>query len=399
MRKKILITMHSMHIGGIETSLIGLLNAFDYSRVDVFLMIFQHRGQLMEHIPDDVHLLPYDFRYDVFEVPIKNILLSRNFFRGALKIASRIHLHFKCLLTRQTKGVWNKIQYTEKYLTPTFPRIPGNYDLCLAFSGEFSIAIKKVKAKTTVGWIHTDYNHLTPDPSIDRRHYSKLDWIVNVSDECRNVFLNYYPQFVDKAIVIENILPTTIIHQKSEKFSVGLEMRTVQNEHKLLSVGRFTHAKNFDTIPEMCRRLIDKGYKIRWYIIGYGGCRELIESKIKEFEVEEKVVILGGKANPYPYIRACDIYVQPSRYEGKAVTVREAQVLGKPVLITNFQTANSQLADGVDGIICPLSIDGVVDGIGKLLDDGNLRETLAATAATRDYSNHAEVEKIYEMMQ
>ena len=51
-------------------------------------------------------------------------------------------------------------------------------------------------------------------------------------------------------------------------------------------------------------------------------------------------------------MKACDLYVQPSRYEGKAVTVTEAKILAKPILITNYSTAESQIEDGIDGVIC-----------------------------------------------
>lgn len=70
--------------------------------------------------------------------------------------------------------------------------------------------------------------------------------------------------------------------------------------------------------------------------------------------MKQYVEILGKKENPYPYIRACDVYVQPSRYEGNCVAVREAQMLGKPVIITGYPTAESQLRNGIDGIIVPL---------------------------------------------
>jgi glycosyltransferase involved in cell wall biosynthesis len=132
-------------------------------------------------------------------------------------------------------------------------------------------------------------------------------------------------------------------------------------------------------------------------LIGFGGDESLIRANISEAGLEDQVIILGKKINPYPYMKACDIYVQPSRYEGKAVTVREAQILGKPVLITNFPTAKSQLEDGVDGMICPLSIDGVVDGIKTLIYDKELREKLVSTAAARNYSNRTEIKKIYSL--
>ena len=90
----------------------------------------------------------------------------------------------------------------------------------------------------------------------------------------------------------------------------------------------------------------------------------------------DNVIILGKKENPYPYIKACDIYIQPSRYEGKAVTVREAQMLNKPVIITNFLTAKSQLEDGFDGIIVPMDNEKCAEGIISLIKNERLRDEL-----------------------
>ena len=94
-----------------------------------------------------------------------------------------------------------------------------------------------------------------------------------------------------------------------------------------------------------CKKLIQLGYDIKWYIVGYGGEEEYLEKLIKDHNMTDKFILVGKKINPYPYIKKCDIYCQPSRYEGKAVTVREAQILGKPVVITNFPTARSQVHD------------------------------------------------------
>lgn len=120
---------------------------------------------------------------------------------------------------------------------------------------------------------------------------------------------------------------------------------------------------------------------------------------IDKLELQGRFFLLGKKTNPYPYIKACDIYVQPSRYEGKAVTVREAQILNKPVLITNFPTAKSQLENGVDGYICPMGVDGIVEGIKKLVDDVEFRTEIVNNVSQRNYGNEREVEKIYRLIE
>ncbi|MDD6475820.1 MAG: glycosyltransferase [Sodaliphilus pleomorphus] len=169
---------------------------------------------------------------------------------------------------------------------------------------------------------------------------------------------------------------------------------------KLLSIGRFTHAKNYDNVPDIARRIVtDYGIDdLRWYIIGFGGDEQLIRRNIDRAGMQEHVVLLGKKSNPYPYIKACDLYVQPSRYEGKSVTVREAQILCKPVVVTNYPTAHSQINDGVDGVIVPLDNEGCARGIASVMADSALRQRLASYLAAHDYGNESEVNKIYKLL-
>ena len=125
----------------------------------------------------------------------------------------------------------------------------------------------------------------------------------------------------------------------------------------------------------------------------------MIKKRIRECGMEQYVILLGKKVNPYPYMKACDIYVQPSRYEGKAVTVREAQILYKPVVITNFPTAKSQLQDGVDGLIVPLDNDLAAKGIANFIKNVSLQQRFIEYMQTHDYGNEKEVKKIYALME
>ena len=124
----------------------------------------------------------------------------------------------------------------------------------------------------------------------------------------------------------------------------------------------------------------------------------MIRHKIAENGMEKNVIILGKKDNPYPYIKACDIYVQPSRYEGKSVTVREAQILCKPVVITNYPTAKSQIQDGIDWVIVPMDNDGCAKGIVDFINNKNLQNSIIDYLKTHDYGNESEIEKIYNLL-
>ena len=227
--------------------------------------------------------------------------------------------------------------------------------------------------------------------------WGKYDYIASISDSVTRGFLQQFPSLRDKIISLENIMvPEWIRHNADVDVSDEIP---VDGRMHLLSIGRYCNAKNFDNIPDICARLIQAGLDVKWYIIGYGGDEQLIRQRIADSHMEDRVILLGKKENPYPYIKACDLYVQPSRYEGKCVTVREAQILGKPVVVTNYATSSSQLEDGVDGVIVPMDNEGCAAGIASLLRDQKRMKQLSDNCKARDYSNVQEVEKLYQLLE
>ena len=140
------------------------------------------------------------------------------------------------------------------------------------------------------------------------------------------------------------------------------------------------------------------GLNIKWYIIGYGGDEEKIIQNIKKNHMEDYVILLGKKTNPYPYIKACNVYVQPSRYEGKCVSVREAQILNKPVIITNYATAKNQLVNGYDGMIVPLENEKCALGIYNVLTNKDLLHTISENTYKSDYSNYDSINDLINLI-
>ena len=114
--------------------------------------------------------------------------------------------------------------------------------------------------------------------------------------------------------------------------------------------------------------------------------------------MENYVIILGKRTNPYPYMKACDIYAQPSRYEGKSVTVREAQMLCKPVVVTEYPTAESQIKNGIDGIIVPMANEGCAQGMANYIKDVKLQQQIEGYLQIHDYGNENEICKLYELI-
>ncbi len=396
--KKILIFSHAMELGGAERSLLGLLEAIDKTKYQADLFLMRHDGELLPFVPKDINLLPEVPAYTVLARPMAQTVKEGHLLITAARLCGKIaaarfakaHAHKESMVALEYSH-----KYTRRFMPPVQP--DTEYDLAISFLTPHYFVAEKVRAKQKIAWIHTDYTHINVDVTSELAMWSKYDRIASISDAVTESFLKVFPSLASRIVLIENILPEKLVRNEATA-DVSAEMPD-DGTVRLLSIGRFSSAKNFDNVPDICRRLLEMGLAVRWYLIGYGGDEALIRRKITESGMEEHVMILGKKDNPYPYIAACDLYVQPSRYEGKAVTVREAQMLGKPVVITNYATSASQLEDGVDGIVVPMDNAGCAEGIAALLRSPEKMAQLAENCRERDYSNAQEIEKIYNMME
>lgn len=397
MKKSILILSHALELGGAERSLIGLLDALDPEKWDIDLFLLRHEGELMGTIPEHVHLLPQVPAYTVLARPMKDTLKEGHFLLTGARIAAKI----AAKLYNKKQGYADsdvELEYSHKFACPLMPAIQPEkeYDLAISFLTPHYFVAKKVRAKKKIAWIHTDYSKIQVNISSETAMWDAYDHIASISDAVTESFLKAFPGLQDKIILIENILPERVVKKQAEALLAEPELSSKGT--RLLSIGRYCDAKNFDNVPDICSRLVQAGLDVYWYIIGFGPDEQLIRQKIAEAGMQERVILLGKKENPYPYIKACDLYVQPSRYEGKCVTVREAQMLCKPVVITRYATSASQLGDGVDGVIVPMDNAGCAAGIAALLNDPERMIRLTETCAGRDYSNAQEVKKLYEIV-
>jgi glycosyltransferase involved in cell wall biosynthesis len=400
-KPRIFINIHYLEIGGAERALIGLLNALDSQKVDVDLFINQHTGEFMKLIPCYVNLLPEIPKYTTIETPMTDVL-RRGYFDIVLARLWAKFIHFryaKSLMLGAGQIDASIFHYIAKYTTPLLPSLEkyGKYDLAISFLTPHQTVRDKVEAKKKLAWIHTDYTVSKVNTAAELPIWNAYDYIVSISGDVTKTFRQEFPSLSSKIIEIENILSPKFVINMAEESDVSSEMDG--KEIALLSIGRYTFPKNFDNLPDICHHLVNEHGKkdLKWYLIGFGD-EEPIRRAIAKSSMEEHVILLGKKENPYPYIKACDIYVQPSRYEGKSVTVREAQILCKPVVVTNYPTAPSQIQDGIDGIIVPMDNEGCAKGIANVIADTALQQRLIDYLSTNDYGNESEVEKIYKLL-
>ncbi|MGM9845183.1 MAG: glycosyltransferase [Muribaculaceae bacterium] len=431
-KPRIFIAIHYMEIGGAEISLVGLLQALDYQRVDVDLFVYSHQGELMRFIPPQVRLLPPVGSYAVIERPIAEALRRGHWLVAAGRMLARLRYQWARRRHRVAGEDGSIFQYVGATLSPIMPRIAPDvtYDLAISFLCPHHFVRDKVRARRKAAWIHTDYSTVHIDPRMALAEWGAYDSIVSISPNVTEAFCRVMPQLRSKIIEIENILSPQFVRSRADEFDARAELAEITPPDcvTLLSIGRYAHQKNFDNVADICAQLLEmirllsigryceaKNYDnvpaiaraiiadhgiadLRWFIIGYGGDEDLIRRKIAEAGMQSHVILLGKRENPYPYIKACDIYVQPSRYEGKSVTVREAQMLCKPVVVTNYPTAPSQIHHRIDGIIAPLDNAGCARAIADFIADTPLQQRIINYLSTHDYGNEAEVNKIYHLL-
>ena len=391
--KNVLIASFDMEVGGVERSLISMLNNFDYEKFNVDLMLYSHTGDFLNQLPENVHLLKELLPYKTFRMSIAKVFKTGHISLGI----TRIYAKYKANQNAIDEPGYKQMQYMWKNALSILPNMEKSYDVAISYLWPHYFIAEKVKAKTKIAWIHTDFSTVETDVKLDIQMWNQFDHIIAVSEECKNAFIRKYPTLSSKLKVMENITSPLLVQELATKQVINPMLQ--DSRFKILTVARLSHAKGIDQAVLALKVLKNRRYKdIAWYVVGYGGDEPHIKRLIEENDLADCFYLLGKKLNPYPFMKATDLYVQPSRYEGKAVTVGEAQILAKPVLITNYPTAGSQVIDGVNGIICGLSIEDIADGIERLYLNQHLRTTIANNCRIEDFQNVKELEKLYQLV-
>ena len=396
--KNVLIASFDMEVGGVERSLISMLENFDYKNYAVDLMLYKHQGDFMNLVSNNVNVLSEIPQYTTFRKSIGETLKDKQYNIGLARVISKINADLTGKIKRIAEPGYYQMQLMWKYGLPFLPKINKEYDVAISYLWPHYFIADKVQAKKKIAWIHTDYSTVDTNIKMDLEMWNKFDYIIAVSEACKHSFLKKYRELEKKVVVIENITSPEFIRKMAEE-KVNNPMEN-DNRFKVVTVARLSHAKGIDQAVKALKLLKDKGYNnVSWYVVGYGGDEAKIKELIKEMKIEDSFMLLGKQTNPYPFMKAADLYVQPSRYEGKAVTVGEAQILEKPVMITKYTTAASQVKNGFDGYITELSVEGIAEGIEKLYKDYELLKQLMSNCANTNYSNNNELQKLYDLFQ
>ena len=374
MKKKILFMVSSMNIGGVEKSLLSLLDTISKKKYDITILMLNKSGGFLNFIPNHINVEEAHWfqeikttimnsPYDIIKIYLKDGRI--------LKIPSFIYAYYKAKITGNR-------YYFYKHVLKDIPINKEQYDVAIAYAGPTEIIdiyiSHKVKARKKAAWIHFDVSKHHINEGLYRKLYRLYDKIFVVSNEAKEKFDEIIPEVKEKSEVMLNVISEDIIKKMSLE---NCELDSLSRYIKLVTVGRLSKEKGQDLAVEVLNRLKSDGIKIKWYCIGEGNHRIELKGLIEKYDLQDDFILLGAKVNPYPYVRAADIYVQTSIHEGYCLTLAEAKILNKPIITTDFTGAREQIEDDINGIIVQDNVDSIYEGIVKLLNSKTLKTKFA----------------------
>ena len=390
-RPHILFVSTEMHMGGVTTALLALLRTIDTSKYDVDLLLYDHNGVLQAEIPPEVRLLPAASAHRIGSKYSR--LLSPAFVKGRIEA-----LRLEKLQGRLLEGMQLRSRLGAQFTQPC----PGQYDLASSFIEFWPLyyTATKVIARHKLARIHIDYKSSGLSVQRDACAFPNYDRIVTVSQECVQHLRELCPAFADRAIYMPNLVSEALIRSRADAApSVKL---SGEPGRRLVTVARLQLAhKGLDRGVRAFDRLRRRGLLqgATWSIIGSGADEEALRTLILELGRENEIFLLGQQLNPLPIVAQADAFLITSHYEGKPIAVTEAQILGLPVLATNYASAAEQITDGVDGLIVENSVEGIERGLERLMETPRLLETLKHGVQARHYGNESEIEKYYALFE
>ena len=385
--KKILFVINTLGQGGAEVALIELIKELPRltdCTIDLYVMLGQ--GELIDSIPPYVNVLNKKMDpTDVLSTTGRKRLYRHTLAKLLSRFSGLRNLPYMAGNYREMKRKGNVAAKNLLWKTVSDGSKPPQkkYDLAIAYiEGASSYFVAdKVNADVKAAFFHTDYRKAGYNRKLDHGCYSRFQAIYCVSQETMNTFLSEYPELTDRTHVFRNIIHPESIIEKS-KLEAGFDDDF--DGIRIVSLGRLVKLKRFDTAIEAAHILKERGHRIRWYVFGEGEERSNLEASINKNGLENEFFLYGTVRNPFPYLRSSHIYVQCSKYEGQSVAVREAKVIGLPIILTLSNGNRGQITDGVDGLYVGADAISIANGIERLMINPELRKKLGNAAAKSD---------------
>lgn len=387
--KSVLIVYGTMSIGGSTTSLLSLLQYFDRSKYEVDLALANNNGELQSMLPKDLNILPALMPENLQQLKQKSLRSIVEYCKA------KMYAKKSC----NSKNIMGQIMsYENVRLSRSLTK---KYDIAISFIENYPLVYvaNNVVADKKITWIHVDYKAAGFIPRFDEKCFSKFDKIVLVSDECKKTFDSEFPKLSERSMVIENILTAATVNKLAEQ---NTNIKVSEENLNIVTVCRISFAhKGLDRVVNAFNKLKQKNirHNLKWYVIGDGVDYSEMTQRVKEYNLEDTIFLLGAKTRPLPYVKMMDVFLLPSRYEGKPMAVTEAQMLGIPPVVTNYASAAGQIKSQIDGLIVENTDDAVYDALRYLIQNQNEVIKWKNNLKHENFDNMQEIDKIYSIIE
>lgn len=388
--KRILFLVSNLGCGGVQKSFVSLLNAMDRSRYKIDVYLLSRGGIYSPLLPKDVNII-YDevteMTCDYFPKSVKRLVG-----KGHFMLALKRMLQF--IVSRFDRG------YGGYLLSRMIVPLPEEYDVAIDEGGQSLLyfMVDKVKAQTKISFFHSDYNMWHYYYHMDKKYYPRADYILTISEACVRSLQSWFPEIPKGRFrLMENISSVKFIRQMA---NLPIEDMGRSDKPILCTLGRLAEEKGIDIAIETARILRDKSVEFIWYFVGDGEpkLKSYYNRLVRKYALQDCIVFLGLRANPYPYVKQADIVVHPSRYEGKSIALDEVKILCKPLVVTNFSTVNDQFENRVNATICEMNPEAVAEAVIELLKDDVLRDFYIEYLKKHIRDNSEQVDVLYNLM-
>lgn len=388
MKIKVAIVTNQMRVGGIEKSLISMINSLPKDKFSVSVLVMKKGGEFLNHLPKEVEVK------EVFGDEKTTLEKIWKYLRKGYLLQVYKIILYTILVKRGPKSSYEENIYYANML----PIEREKYDIAISYYIPASLpviyVINNINAKKKVAWLHGDVTEYKNSLPKYKKVYEKYNYIFGVSNYVVLKFLGFFPHLRSKTSLFYNIINTNNIKSLALKKHDCFNSSTGVN---LLTVGRLEYEKGQDIIPFVLKQLISMGYDVCWYCIGDGSLRGELELRIKKLNLEKHLILLGTKDNPYPYMKKCDIYVQTSRHEAYCMTVAEARIFNKPIITTNTG-ASEQIVNGETGLVIKFDQYELFQAIKQLLDNNEIRKVFERNLNNQTVDSTGEIRKLNQIM-
>lgn len=366
---KVLFRIRSLELGGVPRVVLDLLRNLPKDKFDLTLMLNLYQGELVSEIPKDIKLIVIEKgREQMSKNPfIQKIQL------GIRRLKLEIYNRFPSLL------------YTIK--------VKEDYDIEVAPGyAEFEMVLNSPNKKSKkIGWFHTDVSYDTDLNRVMKRIelMKQFDWMIFGAAQTRQVIEDMYGVSYPSSSVIYNVIKFSEARKKANDFPVKYDTYPVFS-----SMGRLHSRKGYSTLANVHKRLLDEGLAHSIAVIGGGNEMENLQKQTKELGIEKTFLLLGSQKNPWPYIKASDYFVLPSRSESYPLTIGEVMGLQKPIISTNVGGIPEMIENGVDGVLVNYDEDEIFQAMKRFLTDPEW--VVKITEGTKNADKKFDENKIYQ---